>query len=93
MKPPYFGSWHNISYITLSSEQLKQATTYLHRTVQFVAIIGKNLVHQDDDDSNTNMGWEESSGSLTGRWVSGSTSFRLVLNVTEFALQFQDGEQ
>ena len=56
MKPPYFGSWHNISYITLSSEQLKQATTYLHRTVQFVAIIGKNLVHQDDDDSNTNYG-------------------------------------
>ena len=66
MKPTYFGSWHNISYITLSGEQLKQATTYLHRTVQFVAIIGKNLVPQDDDDSNTNMGWEESSGSLTG---------------------------
>lgn len=93
MKRPYFESWHNISDITSSGEQLKQATAYLHRAAQFVAIIGKNLVHQDDDDSNTNMGWEESSGSLTGHWVSGSASFRLALNVPEYALRFQDEER
>ena len=56
MKRPYFESWHNISYITSSGKQLKQATAYLHRAAQFVAIIGKNLVHQDDDDSNINYG-------------------------------------
>ncbi len=90
MKHPDFESWHNISDITSSGEQRKQATAYLHHAAQFVAIVGKNLVHQEDDDSNANMGWEESTGSLTGHWVTGSTSFRLVLNVPEYALWFQD---
>ncbi len=81
--------WHDLSGLQSTKEQLKEAINYLHHAAQFVAIAGKNLVPQEDDDSNANLGWEEDWNSLTSHWVTGDNPFRVNLNIGNFELQIQ----
>lgn len=48
------------------AEELNKAQLVLHHAVQFIAISGKYLLEEKDDDSNTNMSWDATSKSFYG---------------------------
>jgi hypothetical protein len=64
--------------------QLKETTMQLHHAAQFVGMVGKHLVEQQPDDSNTNMEWLESKGVLAGNWV--NDNFRVALRSHDLTL-------
>ncbi len=60
---------------------------YIHRAAQFLAMLGKNYVEQQEDDSNANVGFETKSSRLLSREVAGDKPFSLALNVPDWKLE------
>ena len=69
-------------------ESLKNTNIQLHQACQFLAIIGKNLIPQEADDSNTTMGIIATG--LIGRKVEGSTPFHAFIDIPGFTLNLVD---
>lgn len=65
---------------------LAHATLQYHHGVQFIAMVGKHLLPQKDDDSQTNMEWWPDKAAFAGRRIPADRSFRLVLETTNFQL-------
>lgn len=74
--------WENLAQSFSKNSSIDQ----LHRSAQFIAMTGKNYLEQQDDDSNTNMGWISENNSFAGHWIIGDQTFRLELEILDFRL-------
>jgi len=74
----------NVPYSGEIEEVLRQQ----HQAVQFIAMVGKYLIPQEDDDSNTNMQYLPESGLLAGNAL--SNGLRLALDLHHMSLCFRD---
>ena len=74
--------WRNLNiHDTLS---LNQAQDMVHQAVQFISMVGRQLIDQEEDDSNTNMEWLEKQNTLAGHFVNGI--IRVVFCYDDFSL-------
>ncbi len=69
---------------------LSHATLQYHHGTQFVAMVGKHLLPQKDDDSHTNMEWWSDKAAFAGRRIPADRSFRLALETPNFQLAFYE---
>lgn len=81
--------WKGYDDITSSKTQFAEATGYLHRAAQFIAIVGKHLVPQQDDDSNSSMGWDHDEDLLKGHVAAGERMI-MALDIAGYSLQVRD---
>ena len=70
------------------SDNLKNALQQQHHAAQFIALVGRHLVPQQTDDSNTNMQYLADQGLLAGNEL--SNGLRLALQLTNLKLCFVD---
>ena len=52
-----------------SKEEINEAQLVLHHASQLLAIAGKYLIEEKDDDSHTNLGWNQESSSFIGHII------------------------
>ena len=77
--------WHRIQ--SFDTESFNSSEGYIHMASQFLAMVGKNFVTQEDDDSNANLEWDPENLCLVGREIPGTDGLLLRLNVPEFVLE------
>ena len=70
------------------SPELNEAQNTIHHASQLVGIVGKQLVPQEPDDSNTNMEWIPAINTFAGHLV--TNRIKVGFNVTEFAIKLLD---
>lgn len=68
-----------------SKKEINDAQLVLHHASQLVAIAGKYLIPEQDDDSHTNMEWDQESGTFLGRLINNRA--RVGLHVPALALK------
>ena len=72
------------------NEDLRDALQQQHHAAQFIAFVGRHLIPQQADDSNTNMQYLPEQGLLAGNEL--SNGLRVVLQLTDLKLYFVDQE-
>lgn len=70
--------------VGFDKSSLNSTEAYIHRAAQFLAMVGKNYLDDQPDDSNANLGFDPTTSSIVGRDLSG---FSLHLNVKEWNLE------
>ena len=79
-------NWHNISIS--DPDALKFAGEQLHQAAQFLAIVGRNLLPNLPDDSNSNIGLV--AAGLIGRKINGPFPFHALIDIPGFTLNLVD---
>lgn len=72
----------------VSNEKVFEALDIQHQAVQFVALVGKYLMEEKEDDSHTNMEYNWGMNAFVGRMLSNKT--RLAVNTVDLKLQLVD---
>ena len=72
------------------NEDLRDALQQQHHAAQFIALVGRHLIPQQADDSNTNMQYLPDQGLLAGNEL--SNGLRVTLQLTDLKLCFVDQE-
>lgn len=72
---------------------MKKTIEQVHRASQWLAKAGKFLLKQKPDDSNTNLGWDESKNHVTGRRLKDNKKMRLHLDLNDFSLNVYNEEE
>lgn len=67
------------------TQELNKVQLVLHHAVQFIAISGKYLLEEKEDDSHTNMSWDSASGSFYGDSINNRA--RVMLHVPTLSLK------
>ncbi len=66
------------------------AEAYIHRASQFLAMVGKNYLPEQDDDSHANLEWDPDSSKILGRVINGK--FRFALDIPSYRLEVLVGD-
>lgn len=84
------GNWR---YLTLHDRaSINEAIAQQHNASQYIAMAGRYLIPQKEDDSNTNMKWEAKEGVLIGNKIKGRAgTFKVALSITEMELMIMEG--
>ncbi len=69
-------------------ESINNALQQQHHAAQFIALVGRHLIHQESDDSNTNMEFVSAENVLIGNKL--QNGFRLSLNINNLELRIVD---
>ncbi len=72
---------------------LNTTEAYIHRAAQFPAMVGKNYLPDEPDDSNANLAFDPKKSSIVGRQIDISTSFSLNLNIPDWQFEIDSGEE
>jgi len=70
----------------LDIPSLVETSGYLHRAAQFISMLGKHYLPHEDDDSQTNMDWNDNFA-LVGKTIDSQRPFFMALNPRLFELQ------
>ena len=84
----YKNNWQQLEKVFNS--ELHEALLQQHHAAQFVAMVGRHLLPQESDDSNTNMEYLSGSGLLAGNMLPNGQ--RIALNPIQLRLYFLDNE-
>ncbi|MCP4459244.1 MAG: hypothetical protein GY816_14675 [Cytophagales bacterium] len=79
----------NLSQVNISG--YNDAETLIHRLAQFPAIVGKNLVSQETDDSNTTLNWNSAAERLESQLI--NEEYQLSIHISNFSLQWSKGDE
>jgi len=74
---------------TLDVVTFNQAEATIHHAAQFLAMVGKNYIEQQPDDSNTNLAWNEVTQCIEGRRID---LHYLSFHLPSFSLKWMDDE-
>ncbi len=66
---------------------LNTTEAYIHRASQFLAMMGKNYLPDEPDDSNANLSFDPKLASIVGRVINGASDFSLNLNIPNWQLE------
>ena len=80
--------WEQLDTINVKS--FNETEAMIHRASQFLAMLGKHYVANEQDDSNANLVWSESSGRIEGRKIQGEDPFYGALQIDDFSLSLID---
>jgi len=72
---------------------LKDALEQQHHAAQYIAMVGKHLIPQQSDDSNTNMEFDPETGMLVGNPLSNGMKVGLHLDSLNMAILDQSGNE
>jgi hypothetical protein len=61
--------WRNLTEQNVSD--LNQAQKMVHQAVQFISMVGRQIIEQEEDDSNSSMQWLPEQNMLAGQFVNG----------------------
>ncbi len=70
------------------TKSLNHAQSMVHQAVQFISMVGHQLIDQEEDDSNTNMEWLDQQNMLAGHFVNGI--IRVAFCYNDFSLNILD---
>jgi hypothetical protein len=72
------------------NKEINDALQQQHQAAQFIALVGKHLVPNEADDSNTNMDFAFNDNLLRGNAL--PSGFRMILGLTDLRLRILDGK-
>lgn len=72
---------------------MKKTIENVHKASQWLAKAGKFLLKQQPDDSNTNLGWDESKNQIIGRRLNDYKKMRMHLDLNDFSLNVFNEEE
>lgn len=88
---PLISGWKILG--SCEPKSLQPAISQIHHGVQFIAMVGKHFIENEQDDSHTNMEWIESEEVLAGHWVKAPKGdFRVAIRPKDLELIIYDAQ-